>query len=68
MAPRKKKPLRRVVGYTRVSTTEQASKDLSLPAQAAELATSGARPLPMTGYKLELLTGLVRDVVERIAV
>ncbi|MHC1946698.1 FAD binding domain-containing protein [Bradyrhizobium sp. UFLA06-06] len=35
-------------------------------AQAAELATSGARPLPMTGYKLELLTGLVRDVVERI--
>lgn len=37
-------------------------------AQAAELATSGARPLPMTGYKLELLTGLVRDVVERIAV
>ncbi len=36
-------------------------------AQAAELATSGARPLPMTGYKLELLAGLVRDVVERIA-
>jgi xanthine dehydrogenase YagS FAD-binding subunit len=35
-------------------------------AQAAELATSGARPLPMTGYKLELLTGLVRDVIERI--
>ncbi|NEU96455.1 FAD binding domain-containing protein [Bradyrhizobium uaiense] len=37
-------------------------------AQAAELATSGAKPLPMAGYKLELLTGLVRDVVERIAV
>ncbi|MHC2435683.1 FAD binding domain-containing protein [Bradyrhizobium sp. USDA 4451] len=36
-------------------------------AQAAELAISGAKPLPMTGYKLELLTGLVRDVVERIA-
>jgi len=36
-------------------------------AQAAELATSGARPLPMTGYKLELLAGLVRDVVEGIA-
>ncbi|MGN8549500.1 FAD binding domain-containing protein [Bradyrhizobium sp. 13971] len=35
-------------------------------AQAAELATSGARPLPMTGYKLKLLTGLVRDVIERI--
>jgi xanthine dehydrogenase YagS FAD-binding subunit len=36
-------------------------------AQAAGLATSGARPLPMTGYKLDLLAGLVRDVVERIA-
>ena len=35
-------------------------------AQAAELATSGARPLTMTGYKLDLLTGLVRDVVERV--
>ncbi|MCC8971364.1 FAD binding domain-containing protein [Bradyrhizobium brasilense] len=35
-------------------------------AQATELAISGALPLPMTGYKLELLTGLVRDVVERI--
>jgi xanthine dehydrogenase YagS FAD-binding subunit len=36
-------------------------------AQAAELATSGAKPLPMTGYKLDLLVGLVRDVMERIA-
>jgi xanthine dehydrogenase YagS FAD-binding subunit len=36
-------------------------------ARAAQLSTSGARPLPMTGYKLELLVGLVRDVVERIA-
>ncbi|MGF6311585.1 xanthine dehydrogenase YagS FAD-binding subunit [Bradyrhizobium sp. i1.8.4] len=36
-------------------------------AQAAALAASGAKPLPMTGYKLDLLTGLVRDVVERIA-
>ncbi|MBR0794531.1 FAD binding domain-containing protein [Bradyrhizobium jicamae] len=36
-------------------------------AQAARLATSGARPLPMTGYKLDLLEGLVRDVMERIA-
>ncbi len=35
-------------------------------AQAARLATSGAKPLPMTGYKLDLLMGLVRDVVERI--
>jgi xanthine dehydrogenase YagS FAD-binding subunit len=36
-------------------------------AQAASLATSGAKPLPMTGYTLELLVGLVRDVAERIA-
>ncbi|MBR1203073.1 MULTISPECIES: xanthine dehydrogenase family protein subunit M [unclassified Bradyrhizobium] len=35
-------------------------------AQAAELATAGAKPLTMTGYKLDLLTGLVRDVIERI--
>lgn len=38
-----------------------------LIAQAAQLATSGARPLPMTGYKLELMVGLVRDVVEGLA-
>lgn len=35
--------------------------------QAVRLATSGAKPLPMTGYKLDLLQGLVRDVMERIA-
>ncbi|QPF86047.1 FAD binding domain-containing protein [Bradyrhizobium genosp. L] len=35
-------------------------------AHAAELAISGAKPLPMTGYKLDLLKGLVRDAVERI--
>ncbi|PDT77678.1 FAD binding domain-containing protein [Bradyrhizobium sp. C9] len=42
--------------------------DAATIAQAAELATSGAKPLPMTGYKLDLLTGLVRDLVERLAV
>ncbi|MCC8937860.1 FAD binding domain-containing protein [Bradyrhizobium sp. Arg68] len=41
--------------------------DAEAIARAAELATSGAKPLPMTGYKLDLLKGLVRDVVERIA-
>src|SRR3954465_3702063 len=34
---------------------------------AAERATSGAKPLPMTGYKLDLLKGVVQDVVERLA-
>ncbi len=35
-------------------------------AEAAKQATSGATPLPMTGYKLDLLSGLVRDLVERL--
>ena len=34
---------------------------------AAKLATSGAKPLPMTGYKLDLLEGAVRDVLEKLA-
>ena len=36
-------------------------------AQAASHASSGARPLPMTAYKLDLLEGLVRDLLERLA-
>ena len=36
-------------------------------AEAASLAASGARPLPMTAYKLDLLQGLVRDLLERVA-
>ena len=36
-------------------------------ASAAKLATESARPLPMTGYKLELLSGLVRDLMEALA-
>jgi xanthine dehydrogenase YagS FAD-binding subunit len=35
-------------------------------AEAAARATEGANPLPMTGYKLDLLNGLVRDVLERL--
>jgi xanthine dehydrogenase YagS FAD-binding subunit len=34
---------------------------------AANQATAGARPLPMTGYKLDLLRGLVHDLLERLA-
>jgi xanthine dehydrogenase YagS FAD-binding subunit len=33
--------------------------------QAATLAASGATPLPMTRYKLELLTGTVRETLDR---
>jgi xanthine dehydrogenase YagS FAD-binding subunit len=36
-------------------------------AEAAAQAASGARPLPMTAYKLDLLEGLVRDLLERLA-
>jgi xanthine dehydrogenase YagS FAD-binding subunit len=35
-------------------------------ARAARLAVTGARPLPMTGYKLDLLGGLVQDLLERL--
>ena len=33
---------------------------------AIALSTSGAKPLAMTGYKLALLRGLVRDLLEKI--
>jgi xanthine dehydrogenase YagS FAD-binding subunit len=36
-------------------------------AEAARLATTGAKPLPMTAYKLDLLQGLVRDLMEGLA-
>jgi len=36
-------------------------------AEAAGKATSGAKPLPMTGYKLDLLEGVVHDLLERLA-
>jgi xanthine dehydrogenase YagS FAD-binding subunit len=36
-------------------------------AVAAEQATAGATPLPMTGYKLDLLRGVVHDLLERLA-
>ncbi|WP_291867373.1 FAD binding domain-containing protein [Bradyrhizobium sp.] len=36
-------------------------------AEAARQAKSGAKPLPMTAYKLDLLEGVVRDVLERLA-
>jgi len=35
--------------------------------EAARRATTDANPLPMTEYKLDLLTGLVNDLLERLA-
>jgi xanthine dehydrogenase YagS FAD-binding subunit len=40
--------------------------DAATIATAARLAASGAKPLPMTAYKLDLLEGLVRDLLERL--
>ena len=36
-------------------------------AEAAKQATAGAKPLPMTGYKLDLLSGVVHDLLEQLA-
>jgi xanthine dehydrogenase YagS FAD-binding subunit len=36
-------------------------------AVAVKLAVSGAKPLPMTGYKLDLLAGVVQDLLEKLA-
>jgi xanthine dehydrogenase YagS FAD-binding subunit len=36
-------------------------------ANAVAQSTAGAKPLAMTGYKLDLLKGLVRELVERLA-
>ena len=55
----------------RLSTLEAALQGKAANAanieDAAALTTAGATPLPMTGYKLDLLAGLVRDLLEQLA-
>ncbi len=55
----------------RLSASEAALKgrpaNAAAIAEAARQATMGAKPLPMTAYKLDLLEGLVRDLLERLA-
>jgi xanthine dehydrogenase YagS FAD-binding subunit len=46
---------------------QDATADAATIAEAAKQATTGARPLPMTGYKLDLLSGVVHDLLERLA-
>ena len=46
---------------------EDKRADAATFAEAAKQATAGAKPLPMTGYKLDLLSGLVRDLLEQLA-
>ncbi|MGA7803859.1 FAD binding domain-containing protein [Bradyrhizobium sp.] len=43
----------------------QAANAATIAAAASE-ASAGAKPLPMTAYKLDLLEGLVRDLMERL--
>jgi xanthine dehydrogenase YagS FAD-binding subunit len=56
----------------RLSASETALQgrpaDAATIADAARQASAGARPLPMTGYKLDLLTGVVHDLLERLTV
>jgi xanthine dehydrogenase YagS FAD-binding subunit len=48
------------------AATQGAPVSAATIAAAARAATQGAKPLPMTGYKLELLSGLVQDLLERL--
>jgi xanthine dehydrogenase YagS FAD-binding subunit len=54
----------------RLSASEAAlqgtSANAAAIARAADQASAGAKPLPMTGYKLDLLRGVVRDLLERL--
>lgn len=53
----------RCEGVEEALTGRPASADVL--EQAATLAASGATPLPMTRYKLDLLTGTVRETLDR---
>ena len=57
-------PLRLVAAE---SAVQGAQADAATIANAVAQSTLGAKPLAMTGYKLNLLRGLVRDLLERIA-
>jgi xanthine dehydrogenase YagS FAD-binding subunit len=49
------------------SAAQGAAVNAATIAKAATQSTLGAKPLAMTGYKLDLLKGLVHDLLERIA-
>jgi xanthine dehydrogenase YagS FAD-binding subunit len=55
----------------RLEAAESAAQGAAVNAATIERAvtqsTTGAKPLAMTGYKLDLLQGLVRDLLERIS-
>jgi xanthine dehydrogenase YagS FAD-binding subunit len=49
------------------SAAQGAAVNAATIADAVKRSTAGAKPLPMTAYKLDLLRGLVRDLLERIS-
>ena len=57
-------PLRLLAAET---AAQGAAANAATIASAVAQSTRGAKPLAMTGYKLDLLRGLVRDLLERIA-
>jgi xanthine dehydrogenase YagS FAD-binding subunit len=57
-------PLRLIASEAALQGAPASSANIG---NAARQATAGARPLPMTGYKLELLRGVVHDLLERLA-
>jgi xanthine dehydrogenase YagS FAD-binding subunit len=57
-------PLRLVAAE---SAAQGAAANATTIAKAVAQTTLGAKPLAMTGYKLDLLRGLVRDLLERVS-
>jgi xanthine dehydrogenase YagS FAD-binding subunit len=49
------------------SAAQGAAVNATTIAKAVAQTTLGAKPLAMTGYKLDLLRGLVRDLLERVS-
>ena len=49
------------------SAAQGAAVNAATIAEVVRRSTAGAKPLPMTVYKLDLLRGLVRDLLERIS-
>jgi xanthine dehydrogenase YagS FAD-binding subunit len=56
-------PLRFVASETALQGAPASSANI---ANAVRQAIAGAKPLPMTGYKLDLLRGVVHDLLERL--
>ena len=49
------------------SAAQGAAANNATIARAVAQSTLGAKPLAMTGYKLDLLRGLVQDLLERVS-